>query len=290
MTTPTKAIAIIPAKGTSIRIPHKNIRSFCGRPMLWYSLRALQLANEDDVGGEPVIDKVVVASDDDEIGMYASRNGAVYYRRAHADCTDDQPMIDVILEVLYHEDEEYDYVCMVYPCAPFIQLGSVGILAGYKQLLATGADVAFPVYKAPDAVERSLLMVDGRVKSRYPEYDNTNSQAFQPTYHSAGQWYWGRTRSLMTQKTWMCDSIAGVEIDPRYAIDIDTMDDWEEAEMRYMMLSRGEYVRWAVDHIGIVGKHLEMERGGLHGSVCARYQDGKWQTVDSSVTKRTVLT
>ncbi|WP_442886718.1 cytidylyltransferase domain-containing protein, partial [Arsukibacterium sp.] len=61
-------IAIIPARGGSKRIPRKNIKDFCGQPMLAYPIRAALESG--------VVDKVVVSTDDHEIADIARQHGA----------------------------------------------------------------------------------------------------------------------------------------------------------------------------------------------------------------------
>ncbi|CAM5204012.1 8-amino-3,8-dideoxy-manno-octulosonate cytidylyltransferase [Alishewanella longhuensis] len=61
-------IAIIPARGGSKRIPRKNIKDFCGQPMLAYPIKAALESG--------VVDKVVVSTDDHEIADIARQYGA----------------------------------------------------------------------------------------------------------------------------------------------------------------------------------------------------------------------
>lgn len=59
MQTAGKAVAIITARGGSKRIPHKNIKEFCGKPILAYSIEAALASG--------VFDRVMVSTDDEEI-------------------------------------------------------------------------------------------------------------------------------------------------------------------------------------------------------------------------------
>ena len=57
------AVCVIPARGGSKRIPHKNIKSFCGQPMIAWSINAAR--------GAGVFDRIVVSTDDDQIAQVA---------------------------------------------------------------------------------------------------------------------------------------------------------------------------------------------------------------------------
>ncbi|NCZ55484.1 MAG: pseudaminic acid cytidylyltransferase, partial [Acidimicrobiia bacterium] len=61
-------IAIIPARGGSKRIPRKNIKDFCGKPMIAYAIEAAQASG--------LFDRVVVSTDDAEIKYVANDWGA----------------------------------------------------------------------------------------------------------------------------------------------------------------------------------------------------------------------
>ena len=87
-----KKIAIIPARGGSKRIPRKNIREFCGKPMLAYSIEAALASG--------IFDTVMVSTDDEEIAKIAKRYGAeVPFMRSEATSGDYAQMPDVVLEV-----------------------------------------------------------------------------------------------------------------------------------------------------------------------------------------------
>ncbi len=111
-----KSIAIITARGGSKRIPRKNIRDFCGKPILVYSIQAALNAG--------VFDEVMVSTDSEEIAEIAKRAGAnVPFLRSEETSGDFATTADVVLEVLdrYQEiGEEFDFIFCIYPTAPFI--------------------------------------------------------------------------------------------------------------------------------------------------------------------------
>ena len=88
-----KKIAIIPARGGSKRIPRKNIREFCGKPMLAYSIEAALASG--------IFDTVMVSTDDEEIAEIARRYGAeVPFMRSEATAGDYAQMQESIRQFM----------------------------------------------------------------------------------------------------------------------------------------------------------------------------------------------
>ena len=109
-------IAIITARGGSKRIPHKNIKKFCDRPIIEYSIQA---AKEADI-----FDTIMVSTDDEEIARIAKSAGAeVPFMRSEDTSNDYATTADVLKEVLKRYSElgmTYENVCCIYPTAPFV--------------------------------------------------------------------------------------------------------------------------------------------------------------------------
>ena len=109
-------IAIITARGGSKRIPHKNIRDFCGKPIIEYSIRAALDAQ--------VFDTVMVSTDDERIALIAKNAGAeVPFMRSEKTANDYATTTDVLLEVIEQYDKmgiTFENACCIYPTAPFV--------------------------------------------------------------------------------------------------------------------------------------------------------------------------
>lgn len=225
-------IAIIPARGGSKRIPDKNVKPFAGRPIIEYSI---ERARESGF-----FQRIIVTSDSEKIGAVAARAGAVFHKRRATLAGDDVPMVAAVIDVLNHYlqlGEPYLRVCMVYATAPFL---TVPMLAeGYTNL--DGADVSFPVYKDSARAERQMLMREGQLISRYPEYDNVNNTYWPETFQHAAMFFWADTAKLTEHRTFMLPRKAGVVIPPWLAQDFDEPEDWEAAEIKYrVMQERGK--------------------------------------------------
>ena len=111
-----KIIAIITARGGSKRIPRKNIKEFCGKPIIEYSIEAALKSN--------IFDEVMVSTDDSEIAQIAINAGAkVPFFRSEATSNDFSTTRDVLIEVLTEYEKRgrtFDYMVCLYPTNPFI--------------------------------------------------------------------------------------------------------------------------------------------------------------------------
>jgi N-acylneuraminate cytidylyltransferase len=227
----TTNIAIIPARGGSKRIPRKNIKLFCGKPILAYSILAAQKTQ--------LFDRIIVSTDDREIADIALEWGAdVPFMRPGTLSDDYATTIDVIkhaLEWLNKNDRIYDHACCIYATAPFVRVSD--LKKGYNLLKNESISFSFPVTTFPSSIFRALqLTPDNRLKMFQPEHLNTRTQDLLEAYHDVGQFYWGKASAFLKNAS-IFSEISSPIIIPRYlAQDIDTPEDWEQAELMYQAL------------------------------------------------------
>jgi len=227
----TMKIAVIPARGGSKRIPHKNIRQFVGKPIIAYSIAAAKESG--------LFDGVVVSTDDPEIAEVACAYGAeVPFLRPKEiadDYTGTNAVVKHALEWFIGEGRAVRYACCIYATAPFVSPRYLS--DGFHRLVARRSSFAFSVTRFPFAVQRALrLTSEGTVAAMYPEYAGTRSQDLEEAYHDAGQFYWGTSEAFLEGHVLFSPASVGVVL-PRYLVqDIDTAEDWEEAELMYRAL------------------------------------------------------
>lgn len=219
-------LALIPARGGSKRIPRKNIRPFLGKPVLAYALEAARRSG--------CFDRIVVSTDDQEIADLALTHGAdIPFMRPAQLADDHATTIDVILHALDWAESEglmVEALCCIYPVTPLLTADD--LITAHSRMLETGADYCFPVVEFAAPIDRALTLApDGRVSMRHPEHLNTRSQDLLPAYHDAGQFYWGRAGAFRARRPLLSDAAVGLPLPRWRAIDIDTEDDWQLAEM-----------------------------------------------------------
>lgn len=224
-----QALAIIPARGGSKRIPRKNIRPFEGKPIVAYSIEAALQAG--------CFADVVVSTDDDEIASIARQYGAsVPFTRSSENSNDFAGVDDVAIEVLSRfksEGRDFPVFCLILPTAPFVTAGR--LLQGYKLLQEQDVDAVLPVVRFSYPPQRGLRINSGLVSMLEPKYYDSRSQDLEPVYHDSGQFYWMRSEALFAQRKFFADKTAPLELSEVEVQDIDSEDDWVLAELKYRL-------------------------------------------------------
>lgn len=186
-----------------------------------------------------LFEKIVVSTDDHEIAMIATSFGAdVPFMRPPTLADDHTTTVPVIA----HGISEMaslgvfpEAVCCIYPCAPFVR--SEDLVAGLALLKESGSNFAYPVAEFAHPVQRALLRTkSGKMQFLSPEYELTRTQDLSPTFHDTGQFYWGRTDAWTAQRR-MHSEGAGWVVPHWRSVDIDTVDDWQRAELLFALLA-----------------------------------------------------
>jgi N-acylneuraminate cytidylyltransferase len=226
-------IAVIPARSGSKRIPRKNIRMFCGKPIIAYSISAAQQTG--------LFDQVVVSTDDEEIAAIAREFGATTPFIRPKEIADDFTGTNAVVKhaVAWFNGQSNDVVhaCCLYATAPLVQARF--ITQGYEALSRSDAAFAFSVTSYAFPIQRAVRITpDGRVDAIYPEHRMTRSQDLEHAYHDAGQFYWGTARAFLEDMPVFAPHSIGVIL-PRHLVqDIDTVEDWDQAELMYRAINR----------------------------------------------------
>ena len=224
--------AIITARGGSKRIPGKNIKAFCGKPIIAYSIQAALESK--------VFDEVMVSTDSEEIAEVAREYGAsVPFMRSQATSNDYATTADVIAEVLNEYERTgrpFDIFACIYPTAPFVTAEKLG----EAMKLLEDADAVVSVVKFSFPPQRALVVRDGSVVFQYPQYERARSQDLEPIYHDCGQFYMGRTERFLERRSLILPRTKPYIVPEEEAQDIDTLSDWAIAEAKYAVWRKGE--------------------------------------------------
>ncbi len=225
------AIAIITARGGSKRIPRKNIKEFCGKPIMAYSIEAAI--------GSGIFDEVMVSTDDEEIKQIAIKYGAkVPFLRSEKTSGDYATTNDVLFEVLDEYEKRgksFDIGCCIYPTAPFVTPDKLKN-AGTK-FMESDADTLIPVVPFSYPPQRCLVINEERLVFKHPEYLNARSQDLEKEYHDVGQFYFFRTQRYRQSGNLMLGNVLPMVVDEMEVQDIDNLTDWKIAELKYKLMS-----------------------------------------------------
>ena len=218
-------LAVIPARGGSKRIPRKNIKLFCGKPMIAYTIEnAIKAA---------CFDKIIVSTDDLEIAEIAQEFGAEtpFLRPDHLsdDHTGTIPVIAHAVDWINQNVDEVTFACCLYATAPFIQ--SESILHGFSKLREQATDYAFTVTSYAFPIQRAVRINDEcRIEMFNNEFYAVRSQDLEESFHDAGQFYWGRADAWLKHSPMFHNSSTPILLPRHHVQDIDTDEDWQRAE------------------------------------------------------------
>jgi CMP-N-acetylneuraminic acid synthetase len=220
-------LAVIPARSGSKRVPGKNIRELCGKPVLAYTIEAALESS--------IFSRVIVSTDSGEIATLARRFGAEVPFLRDASLADDYtPVSLVTLEALQKLDPVGKIYCFVAQLMANCPLRTAeDIRASYQQCIKTEADAQISVTRygwlnpwwamTRDRHMRLELLFEGKTEVR--------SQDLPEVFCPTGAIWWARADILRCEKTFHIADRTGWEIPWQRAVDIDTEDDWQLVEM-----------------------------------------------------------
>jgi N-acylneuraminate cytidylyltransferase len=219
-------LCVIPARGGSKRIPGKNIRSFCGKPIIAWSIEAALASG--------CFDRVIVSTDDEEIAAVARQWGADVPFMRSAKLADDYagtpPVIAHATEWALGEYPALEAVCCLYPTAPLVEAADIRrgrdvLEQGVWDYCFTATEFAAPICRGFTEKE------SGGVEMVFPEHYTARSQDLPVVLHDAGQFYWGRPQAWRKDRPLFGPNSCPLHL-PRWRVnDIDTEDDWHRAEL-----------------------------------------------------------
>jgi pseudaminic acid cytidylyltransferase len=224
-------IAVIPARGGSKRIPGKNIRSFCEKPIIAWSIIAAKRSK--------CFDRIIVSTDDPIISKIAVEYGAEVPFVRPAELSDDHTgttsVIAHAINWLISQGDDVNLVCCIYATAPFIRIND--LKKGLKILNDSGADFAFSVTSYAFPVQRAIrILENNRVQMFNQNAFEVRSQDLEDAWHDAGQFYWGKAIAWLSHKPIFSSDSVPVFLPRNIVQDIDTIEDWEEAELKFSVL------------------------------------------------------
>ncbi len=217
-------IAIIPARMGSKRIKNKNIKNFCSKPMIYWTIKALIKFK--------YFDKIIVTSDSEKILSLSKKYGAdILIKRPKKLSTRTALIDDVIRHSLNLLNTEYqiENVCCVYSCSPLIQ--KKDFLLAKRILKKNNNGFIFCVAEYKHPIQRALNLSKKNNRLNIAGIKGYNkkfmTQDYKDYFHDIGQFY------LAKNTTWMKIEREkyGIVIPSWRAIDIDDLDDWKHAEL-----------------------------------------------------------
>lgn len=225
-----KRIAIIPARGGSKRIPNKNVRDFCGKPMIGHILQAAH-----DSG---LFDVIHVSTDSVAVREAVERLGYRIDFMRPPELADDltplMPVLKYVVETYASRGSHFDEVWLLMACAPLIDAADLrGAARLYEQ--RGGAAPVLAISEYPSPIEWAFSrMPDGSLKAVQPTMFAVRSQDLEKKYFDAGAFTaFPASRVLESEGAGSDAGLVGYKLPKGKAVDIDDEEDWALAEALY---------------------------------------------------------
>lgn len=225
-------IAIIPARGGSKRIPRKNIKDFCGQPIIAYSIKAAL--------DSQLFDEVMVSTDDEEIAVVSKyRSASIPFFRSADNSNDYATTASVLAEVLENYkalNKSFQYACCIYPTAPFVTAQK--LKDAYQLLINRNFDTVLAIQQFSFPIQRAFYKENDKVRWVEPENALTRSQDLPKTFHDVGQFYFFNVNTFLQTKQLLTPNSGAIELSELEAQDIDNETDWKLAEMKFRLMNQ----------------------------------------------------
>jgi len=224
-------VAIIPARSGSKRIPKKNIKSFCGKPIIYWPIDVIKKSN--------IFDKIIVSTDDEEIGEIARSFGAETPFIRPQNISDDFANVSDVMchAVKWLEQGKYNLntICCIYATAVF--LAEEDLKIGYRTFLSQKWNYVFSGTTFPFPIQRAFKRNDNQgIEMFERRYLKSRSQDLEKAYHDAAQFYYGKSLAWVNKYEIFNKDSEAILL-PRWRIqDIDTVEDWINAELMFKTL------------------------------------------------------
>ena len=218
-------IAIIPARKKSVRIKNKNIKIFMGKPIIYWSIKAAFQTK--------IFDKVIVSTEDKKISKIAKNCGAEipFYRPRHL-ADGKTEIIDVVkhsIKWFKKNNIKIENVCCIFATAPLLNYKN--IIKAFNILKKNDCDFVFPATINSKYLTISFYLKKNKMKMINDNFYHFRSQDLPSTYHDAGQFYWGKTRTWMKKKRIFAANSKILKIPSNESVDINTLQDWKQAKL-----------------------------------------------------------
>ncbi len=218
-----KAVAIIPARGGSKRVPRKNVLDFLGRPIIAYTIEAARASG--------CFERVVVSTEDEEIAIVSERFGACVHGRPAALATDSARVVEVCLNFLDSEAEagrDWDVMGCLYATAPLRNAEDIRATVALLEPARCAFAMAITKYNI-SPYEAMKVGPDGELTPMWPELLEYRASDLPPLRVDNGSTYAVDIASFREQRTFCGRSLRGYEMPISRSIDIDTREDFELA-------------------------------------------------------------
>jgi len=223
-----KVLGLIPARGGSKGVPGKNIKLLSGKPLLSYTAEAALQAKS--------LAKVILSTDDEKIAEIGQKFGLeVPFLRPSELAQDSTPTLPVVqhaLKFLKDAGEEFDAVCLLQATNPLRKYEDID--ACVQKLIDGNYDSVFSTLEIPTEYNPYWAFVENGEGYLHLATGGSEPiirrQILPKAYYREGSIYVAKTEVILGKNSFYGKKIGGYLLDRSVSINIDTMQDWENAE------------------------------------------------------------
>ena len=221
-------IAFIPARGGSKSIPGKNIKNFCGKPLIYWNLFALEKSE--------LVDEIVVATDSEKIFKKVEEfnfSKVKLYKRSAENAQDHSTSEAIMLEYInYAKLASSDTFMLVQATSPFTRTedfnNGLNLMSKY--------DTVFACAK----IKRFIWNKEGRPLN-YDHNNRPRRQDFDGTFMENGAFCISSVSDIINHNNRISGNIGICEMAEYTFVEIDEVEDWIMAEQLFIKNHDSEY-------------------------------------------------
>ena len=228
-----KAIAVIPARGGSKRIPHKNIVDFLGKPMIAWTIEAAKNSG--------IFDRIIVSTDDKEIANVAEDYG-IEVPFLRTECTDDfsttsDATIFALKQTKDYYGEEYEYIAQLMANCPLRTAKDIS--DAFDNFCKQNLDFQISCFKFGWMNPWWAVELDKNFSPKFlfSEIAGKRSQDLPELYCPTGAVWIARCNKLLEANTFYAEGYRMFPMNWKAAVDIDNYEDLEMAKALYNIKS-----------------------------------------------------
>ena len=229
-----KILGLIPARGGSKGVPRKNIKLLLGKPLIAYTI--------EQALSSLLLNQVILSTDDHEIASIAKDYGLeVPFMRPEELATDEATTFDVVkhtLDYFQSEGKIFDAVCILQVTSPYRPSGSID--ESINAFIKSKPDSLISVRKIPDEYNPQWafkMSHNNRLETFSDEKEIISRRQDLPIYyHRDGAIYITLIDTIKNKGSLLGETILSYPIDSPKLINIDTEEDWDEAERFFKTL------------------------------------------------------
>lgn len=223
-----RILGIIPARGGSKGIPHKNIKPLGGKPLICYTIESAIKSG--------LLSDFIVSTDDQAIAEVAEKVGAsVPFLRPAPLASDQSPTLPVIehaIRFFLEQGKQYDAICILQPTSPFRPSDLID--QGIEKFVKSKADALVSVRPVPHEYNPHWVFEPnqaGLLKIATGEENIiSRRQELPPAYIRDGALYFTKTEVILHQNSLYGHTLAFIENKSDVHVNLDTLRDWQLAE------------------------------------------------------------